>query len=76
MPVSIGWPRKPLPPLGVETNYLASDFETFEYFGGPLTGSTPILRLHLKNSTTIDLPSSDDELRRLRDVLNAAYPPA
>lgn len=67
-------PRKSLPPLEVGTAYLAQDFESFEYFGARLTGSAAILRLHLKNATTIDLPATDDELRVLRDVLNAAFP--
>ena len=73
---SFQWPRKPLPPLAVETNYLASDFEHFEYYGSALTGSKAILRLHLSNKTTIDLPSSDDELRHLLVLLCEAFPRA
>jgi hypothetical protein len=57
--------QSPLPPLGVGTAYRATEFESFEYFGAKLTGSLAILRLHLKNKTTIDLPASDDELQRL-----------
>jgi hypothetical protein len=72
--VSIQNPRKPLPPLSTETNYWAADFESFEYFGGALTGSKAILRLHLKNGTTIDLPASDDELRHLLVMLCEAFP--
>jgi hypothetical protein len=72
---SYQWPRKPLPPLTVETNYLASDFERFEYFGGSLTGNKAILRLHLSNRTILDLPASDEELRRLLVVLCEAFRP-
>lgn len=68
-------PRKPLPPLATETNYLAADFEYFEYFGAALTGSKAILRLNLKNGTTIDLPTSDDELKRLALNLVEAFGP-
>jgi hypothetical protein len=71
--VSILNPRKPLPPLATETNYLAADFESFEYFGAMLTGSKAILRLHLKNGTTIDLPSSDDALKHLLVLLIEAF---
>jgi len=50
---------KNLPPLEVETAYLATDFERFEYSGAQLQppGSKAILRLHLSNGTTIDLPT-------------------
>jgi hypothetical protein len=61
--------RKNLPPLEVGTAYVAADFERFEYWSEKLAGSTAILRLHLKNGTTIDLPSSPEELRRLMLVL-------
>lgn len=67
-------PRKPLPPLATDTAYVAADFELFEYSGALLPGSKPTLRLHLKNATIIDLPTTDDELKRLRNVLNAAFP--
>ena len=59
---------KNLPPLEVGTAYQAADFERFEYIGAALTGSKAIVRLHLKNATTIDLPTSDDELRRWLDM--------
>lgn len=65
---------KNLPPLEVGQAYRAADFEYFEYdhiFQGE---QRAILRLHLKNGTTIDLPTTDDELKRLRNVLNAAFP--
>jgi len=65
--------RKNLPPLQVGTAYIAQDFESFEYFGAKLTGSKAILRLHLKNETTIDLPATDDELRHLMIVLSEAF---
>jgi hypothetical protein len=67
-------PRKNLPPLGVAQAYLAADFERFEYSGAALTGSKAILRLHLKNGTTIDLPASDDALKHLAVILAAAFP--
>ena len=34
-----------------------------------------IHRLHLKNGTTIDLPTSDDELKRLLIMLCEAFGP-
>lgn len=64
---------KNLPPLEVGQAYRAKDFERFEYVGSALTGQTAILRLHLSNKTTIDLPASDDELRRLLFVLCDAF---
>ena len=72
---SIRNPKKPLPLLAVGTNYEASDFERFEYFGARLNGSKAILRLHLKNGTTIDLPSSDDQLKHLLVLLCEAFGP-
>ena len=68
-------PPKNLPPLEVGTAYVAADFESFEYFGAKLTGSKAILRLHLSNGTTIDLPTTDDELRHLLSVLCEAFGP-
>jgi hypothetical protein len=68
--------RQRLPPLAVGTAYEAADFESFEYSSGMLTGSKPILRLHLKNATTIDLPTTDDELRHLLVILCEAFPGA
>jgi hypothetical protein len=67
--------RKRLPPLEVGTAYEATDFESFEYFGLRLTGSKAILRLHLKNGTTIDLPATDDELKHLLVMLCDAFGP-
>lgn len=72
---SIQNPKKPLPPLATATNYEATDFESFEYFGSALRGSKAVLRLHLKNGTTIDLPSSDDELKHLTVMLCEAFGP-
>ena len=66
-------PRKNLPPLEVGTAYVAADFERFEYAGRALTGSTAILRLHLKNGTSIDLPASDEALRHLTVMLCDAF---
>jgi hypothetical protein len=63
-----------LPPLEVGHAYTAQDFEYFEYFGAALTEQTAILRLHLKNKTTIDIPASDDELRHLMQMLCDAFP--
>jgi hypothetical protein len=63
-----------LPPLEVGTAYVATDFREFEYSSAQLTGSKAILRLHLSNGTTIDLPASDDELRKLMAMLCQAFP--
>jgi len=62
-----------LPPLEVGRAYEAADFERFELVRGVPPGSKAILRLHLKNATTVDLPATDDELRRLALVLSAAF---
>jgi hypothetical protein len=67
---------KPLPPLEVGQAYFAQDFRRFEYLGERLTGQTTVLRLHLKNGTTIDIPAGDEELRRLMLALCDAFPPA
>ena len=66
-------PRKDLPSLDTGTAYTATDFEAFEYSGAVLTGSNAILRLHLKNGTTIDLPASDEELQHLLMMLCDAF---
>ncbi len=66
-------PRRNLPPLEVGTAYVATDFEMFEYCGAMLTGSKAILRLHLKNATTIDLPCTDEQLHQLLCVLCDAF---
>ena len=75
MIISFRRAQKNLPPLQVGMAYEAADFERFEYCGAMLTGSTAILRLHLKNGTTIDLPANDDELKRLALVLCEAFGP-
>jgi hypothetical protein len=67
--------KKILPPLLAGTAYEAADFERFDYCGSILTGSKAILRLHLKNGTIIDLPASDDELKRLAIMLSEAFGP-
>jgi hypothetical protein len=67
--------RRNLPPLEVGRAYIAADFESFEYAGSILTGPKAILRLHLKNGTTIDLPASDDELKHLLLMLCEAFGP-
>jgi hypothetical protein len=66
---------KNLPPLEVGKAYVAADFERFDYSGSKLTGSKAILRLHLKNGTTIDLPTSNAELKRMAIVLCDAFGP-
>ena len=66
--------RRNLPPLEVGKAYVATDFESFEYWYGKLTGSKAILRLHLKNETTIDLPAKDENLKYLGATLAAAFP--
>ena len=55
--------QKNLPPLEVGEAYRAQDFESFEYAGSGLTGSKAILRLHLANKTTIDLPTTEVDPR-------------
>jgi hypothetical protein len=65
---------KNLPPLEVGQAYTAQDFESFEYSGTVLTGGKAILRLHLANRTTIDIPATNDELRRLMYLLCDAFP--
>jgi hypothetical protein len=65
---------KNLPPLEVGQPYVAADFVRFDYSGATLTGSKAILRLHMANGTTIDLPVSDDELRHLLAMLCEAFP--
>lgn len=65
---------KNLPPLAIGQAYRATEFERFDFAGSALTGSGAILRLQMSNGTTIDLPTSDDELRRLRNILAQAYP--
>ena len=67
---------KNLPPLEVGQAYRAQDFESFEYVGAALTGSKAILRLHLKNKTTIDLPTSDDQLLFLMNIASKEPPMA
>lgn len=67
-------PMKNLPPLEIGQAYRATDFANFEYSSATLTGSTAILRLHLTNGTTIDLPASDAKSRRLMEVLCDAFP--
>lgn len=67
--------QRNLPPLEVGQAYTAADFERFEYFGAKLTGKEATLRLHLKNGTTIDLPTKDDELRHLLRALCDAFGP-
>jgi hypothetical protein len=66
---------KPLPPLEVGKAYAATDFEHFEYVGSQLTGSAAILRLHLKNGTSIDVPTPDQELEVLLATLCDAFGP-
>jgi len=67
-------PKRALPPLEVGTAYRAREMASFQYIGaGQTTDNTPILRLDLKNETTLDLPTTDDELKRLMKVLIAAF---
>ena len=68
-------PRRNLPPLEVGTAYEAADFQRFEYFGAKLRAEGAILRLHLKNGTTLDLPASESELQNLAIALAEAFPP-
>lgn len=68
-----------LPPLQVGTAYRAQDFERFEFSARKLhravTGEDiAILRLHLANTTTIDIPAKDEDLLYLLRVMIAAHP--
>jgi len=70
-----------LPPLEADTNYRVADFEYFEIGHGTFLrvvggGETSILRLHLKDRTTLDLPVSNDLLQHLLAVLIHAFPDA
>lgn len=67
--------QKPLPPLEVGKAYIASDFESFEYSHSLISGAATILRLHLKNGTTLDLPCTDAELKHLLIMLCEAFGP-
>lgn len=66
---------KPLPSLEVGTAYEAVGFERFEYSHASLSGGATILRLHLKNGTTLDLPTSDEALKNLLTMLCDAFGP-
>lgn len=67
---------RPLPPLQVGTPYLVADFQSFEFDRLRILGEAEAtLRLHLTNGTTLDLPTTDAELKRLLVVLCAAYGP-
>lgn len=55
--------------------YAAEDFERFEYLPPLQRGEVTILRLHMKNGCTLDLPASQDELARLAIVLTEAHGP-
>jgi hypothetical protein len=69
-------PRKALPLLLTETAYRAPELVSFQYIGAPLTtDNTPILRLDLKNGTTLDLPTTGEELQRLMRTLISAFGP-
>ena len=65
--------RRTLPPLEVGQAYEARDFEKFEYFRDALRAEGAILRLHLKNGTTIDLLASDSTVRPLLFALCDAF---
>lgn len=64
--------KKPLI-LEVGSVYEAADFDFFEYAGTALTGSKAILRLHMKNGTILDLPTTNDDLSHLLVVLCDAF---
>lgn len=68
--------KKNLPLLEVGQAYVAAEFDHFEYVGSKLmpSGQLAILRLHLRNGTTIDLPVRDAELLRLAHVMAGAFP--
>lgn len=67
-----------LPPLQVETAYLATDFQRFEYehhSRNHAHAGKSILRVHLKNGTTLDLPATDEQLKDLATSLAEAFGP-
>lgn len=66
-------PPRALPPLEVGSAYEATDFQSFEYSHASLRGGPNILRLHLKNGTTLDLPASDEALKNLLSMLIEAF---
>ena len=68
--------KKNLPPLEVGKAYIAAEFDHFEYVSSKLvpSGQSAILRLHMRNGTTIDFPVRDSELRRFALVMASAFP--
>lgn len=66
---------KNLPPLEVGQAYQAQEFRSFEYKGFAPNENKAILRLHLSNATTIDLPTTDEKLKDLLVMLVDAYGP-
>ena len=66
--------QRNLPLLEVGIAYLAQDFESFEFSRLFQGEGKATLRLHLKNKTTLDLPTTDADLQRLAVVLAEAYP--
>ncbi len=70
-----------LPPLEVGATYRLREFQSWEFEAQSLhrgqTGEdVAILRLHLANSTKLDIPISDEQLKNLMNVLMAAFPRA
>ena len=65
---------RPLPPLEAGVAYRATEFDRFDYFGGVTPGRASILRLCLRNGTTIDLPTTEEKLRHLLFLLVVAFP--
>lgn len=67
-----------LPLLQVDTAYLATDLVRFEYSHRSLIHESEqksILRVHLKNGATLDLPATDDQMKDLATMLAEAFGP-
>ena len=71
--------RRTLPPLEVGTIYRATVFEDLTFVTQGLhrdkSGEdTAILRLHLANATILEIPVSDEDLKRYMRILMESYP--
>ena len=67
--------QRNLPPLEVGTAYRVPDFESFDYDHIFQGANKAILRIRLKNRTTLEIPATDDQLKILAAVLAEAFGP-
>lgn len=67
--------QRNLPPLEVDTAYRIQGFESFDYDHLFQSEGKAILRLRLKNRTTLELPATDDQLKLLAVLLAEAFGP-